>query len=80
MKHQAFKVEPTKAIVKADKALTMFMINTLTENARKYTPEGGTIQVSAKTEDDYVEISVSDTGRGISQEDVARILDRKSVV
>jgi Osmosensitive K+ channel histidine kinase len=77
MKHQVFKVEPTKAIVKADKALTMFMINTLTENARKYTPEGGTIQVSAKTEDDYVEISVSDTGRGISQEDVARILGEK---
>jgi K+-sensing histidine kinase KdpD/preprotein translocase subunit YajC len=77
MKQQTFNVEPTNATVKADKALTLFMINTLTENARKYTPKGGTINVSAKAEEDYVEISVQDTGRGISAEDVARILGEK---
>lgn len=77
MKHQSYIVEPTNAIVKADKALTLFMINTLTENARKYTPEGGSISVKAECKEDYVEISVSDTGRGISTEDVARILGEK---
>lgn len=77
MKQQTFRIEPTNLTVKADKALTLFMINTLTENARKYTPQGGTIQVEAKAEDNYVEISVSDTGRGISPEDVARILGEK---
>ena len=35
-------------MVKADRALTLFMINTLAENARKYTPEGGTIKVYAR--------------------------------
>ena len=40
MKKQRLEIEPTKALVKADKALTLFMINTLAENARKYTPEG----------------------------------------
>jgi len=77
MKQQEFNVESTNATVKADKALTLFMINTLTENARKYTPKGGTINVSAKAEEDYVEISVQDTGLGISAEDVARILGDK---
>lgn len=77
MKHQTLNVEPIDAIVKADKALTLFMINTLTENARKYTPEGGTISLFARNEDDYVEISVEDTGRGLSEEDVTRILGEK---
>ncbi|WP_321517277.1 DUF5113 domain-containing protein [uncultured Bacteroides sp.] len=77
MKQQTFNVEPTNVTVKADKALTMFMINTLTENARKYTPKGGTVSVYAKAEESYVEISVLDTGRGISPEDVARILGEK---
>ncbi len=54
------------------------MINTLAENARKYTPEGGTIKVYARTtEDSYVEISVEDNGRGISAEDVAQIIGEK---
>ncbi len=37
MKRQSLEVQPTDIRVKADKALTLFMINTLAENARKYT-------------------------------------------
>ena len=78
MKNQKLEIEPTTAMVKADRALTLFMINTLAENARKYTPEGGTIKVYARTtEDAYVEISVEDNGRGISEEDVAHIIGEK---
>ena len=78
MKNQKLEIEPTTVMVKADRALTLFMINTLAENARKYTPEGGTIKVYARiTEDAYVEISVEDNGRGISEEDVAHIIGEK---
>ncbi len=78
MKNQKLEIEPTTVMVKADRALTLFMINTLAENARKYTPEGGTIKVYARTtEDAYVEISVKDNGRGISEEDVAHIIGEK---
>ena len=78
MKNQKLEIEPTTAMVKADRALTLFMINTLAENARKYTPEGGTIKVYARTtEDAYVEISVEDNGRGISEEDVVYIIGEK---
>ena len=77
MKAQTLEIEPTHAMVKADRALTLFMINTLAENARKYTPEGGVIKVYARTTDSYVEISVEDNGRGISAEDVAQIIGEK---
>ena len=77
MKEQTLEIKPTHAMVKADRALTLFMINTLAENARKYTPEGGVIKVYARTTDSYVEISVEDNGRGISAEDVAQIIGEK---
>lgn len=77
MKKQKFEIEPTEVLVKADKALTLFMINTLAENARKYTPEGGTVKISARTTEAYVEISVEDNGMGLSDEDVACIVGEK---
>ncbi|MCD8302264.1 MAG: DUF5112 domain-containing protein [Prevotellaceae bacterium] len=66
-------VEHTEEKVKADEALTLFMINTLADNARKFTPSGGTVTLKTLAKDDYVEIQVSDTGRGLSPEEVERI-------
>lgn len=77
MKQLQLNVVETDAWVKADKALTLFMINTLAENARKYTPQGGIVSIEAIQENDYVEVSVSDTGYGLSPEDVARITGEK---
>lgn len=77
MKKQKLEIEPTQAIVKADKALTLFMINTLAENARKYTSEGGIIKVYVRTTDEYAEISVEDNGRGLSAKDVTKIMGEK---
>lgn len=77
MKHLSLEVQPTDACVKADKALTLFMINTLAENARKYTPQGGRVRIYAHAVEDYVEISVEDNGYGLSAEDVARIVGEK---
>ena len=77
LKQQQFEVVPTDCRVKADKALTLFMINTLAENARKYTQPGGRVQIDARRVDDYVEISVTDNGRGLSAEDVALLRGEK---
>lgn len=70
-------IDPSDCIVKADKVLTLFMLNTLADNARKFTQKGGTIHISAKELNDYVEISVKDTGCGISQEVLSNIFDKK---
>lgn len=79
MKNVTLEVAPTDAVVKADRVLTLFMINTLADNARKFTPSGGKVSVRADVADDYVEISVSDTGIGISEDDVKRINTEKVI-
>jgi len=72
-------VEPTTLSVKADRVLTLFMLNTLTDNARKFTPNGGKVEIAATETDDYVELSVSDTGIGMNEEELTHVFDRKSV-
>lgn len=71
------RVRDTGAVVKADRVLTLFMINTLADNARKFTPRGGTVTVSAEQSSEYVEIAVEDTGCGMSDDERARIFDHK---
>ncbi|MBX3003680.1 MAG: PAS domain-containing protein [Anaerolineales bacterium] len=48
----------------------------LIHNATKFTPAGGSIQVSAAAKDGLVEFSVQDSGVGIESEDQARIFER----
>ena len=79
MKGITLDVQPTEAQVKADRVLTLFMLNTLADNARKFTPEKGRVEVSASESDNYVEISVSDTGKGMSDEQLARLFDAKPI-
>lgn len=69
-------VNDTDAVVKADKVLTLFMINTLADNARKNTPAGGKVEIRAKKCGENVEISVSDTGKGMTPEEVATLFTR----
>ncbi len=71
------EVEPTDSNVKADRALTIFMVNTLLDNAMKYTPAGGTVRLTASTSDYAVEIAVSDSGRGLSADDIQLICGEK---
>lgn len=72
-------MEPTEAVVKADRVLTLFMINTLADNARKFTSQGGEVTVSASEQDDYVELSVRDTGCGMAPEQLAHVFDHKVI-
>ena len=77
LKGLGLDVERTDATVRADRVLTLFMLNTLAENARKFTPSGGKVRIEAVEENDWVEISVQDSGIGLSAEDVRRINEEK---
>ncbi len=77
MKGVELNIEPTDAVVKADKVLTLFMLNTLADNARKFTEKGGRVDVSAQVCSDHVEISVQDTGMGMTNEQLDHLFDHK---
>ena len=68
-------VAESTAVVKADRVLTLFMINTLADNARKFTPANGKVSIFADEHDDYVEISVKDTGEGMNKETLEKVMN-----
>ena len=70
---------PTSDMVKADKALTLFMINTIADNARKFTQEGGKVTVCSSSTDKYVEISITDDGKGMDANEVAKLFSRNII-
>src|SRR5262249_38635397 len=57
-----------------ERKIKQILLNLLS-NAVKFTPEGGRIGINARQADGSVEISVSDTGIGISPEDQANIFE-----
>ena len=65
-----------KAMVEADLALMHRAIQNLVDNALKYTPEEGEVEVSAVSQNNHVEVRVSNSGEGIPEEQLKHIFDR----
>ena len=65
-----------RILVTADPELLTLVWNNLLSNAVKFTPEGGSITVSVKPEDENAVVSVQDTGCGISPETAKHIFDK----
>lgn len=63
-------------IINVDADMIERSIANLVDNAIKYTPNGGQIEVSATREGQRVVISVTDTGYGISEENLRNLFQR----
>lgn len=62
--------------VLADKDAIQRVVINLLHNAVKFTPEGGNISVTVSEAKGKAEISVSDSGEGIPEEDLPYVFDR----
>ena len=60
----------------ADRDKLRQIVTDLVENAIKYSPDGGTIEVSVRRRDDTVEISVDDEGIGVPDSERDRIFQK----
>ncbi len=72
------KIKKTAAF--ADPDMVRTVIRNLVANSLKFTPPGGSVEVTSKIQGDMVQITVSDTGVGISDEQIEKIfsLDKKT--
>lgn len=68
-------IEPDSFEIYADRLKVKQIMYNLLSNAIKFTPEKGKVCIKSKIIDDILQISVSDTGIGISKEDYDTIFD-----
>lgn len=64
------------AWIDADPVRMRQALGNLVSNAIRHTPDGGSITLSARAEEDQVVLEVADTGSGIAAEDLPSVFDR----
>jgi signal transduction histidine kinase len=69
-------LDPKARRVLGDRNRLQQVILNLLSNAIKFTPKGGRIQIQLTRIDEYVQVTVSDTGQGISAEFLPYVFDR----
>jgi two-component system phosphate regulon sensor histidine kinase PhoR len=69
-------VSPNAAMLTTDAAKLHDIARNLVENAVNYTPEGGAIDVHADVIEGQFRLTVSDTGHGISPDELGRVFER----
>jgi cell cycle sensor histidine kinase DivJ len=69
----ALNVAPGARLVYADRRAVKQILVNLLSNGVKYTPPGGEVRVAAQVANGGIEITVTDTGTGISQADLERL-------
>jgi len=71
-----FEGPPDPAMLEADKGRINQVLDNLIGNALKFSPDGGTIEVSLETSPERLHVVVSDEGIGVPADKVGRIFDR----
>lgn len=75
-------IAETECVIKADRILTIFIINTIVDNAKKHIPQGGKVSLfTQQNQEDtnYVDIIVEDNGTGMEEEKLLHLFDDKQI-
>lgn len=78
-RHQKLEIHPFQGwneMIFADNERLYQAFRNLVSNAVKYTPDGGRVAIDGRQLPGFIEVTVSDTGIGISPDDQARIFDK----
>ena len=62
-----------QSFIWGDDTMLQSLVQNLISNAIKFTPNGGSIEISEKQFDSYIEYTVSDTGVGIKESDIDKV-------
>jgi PAS domain S-box-containing protein len=69
-------LDPRLPIVTGDRDRLVQVVSNLVNNAVKYSPEGGTVTLSSRSEGGYALITVADTGLGIPPDEIGHVFER----
>ena len=70
------EISETLPVIKIDRERILQVVRNLIGNAVKFTPEGGQVRVTARLVNRELEVSVSDTGPGITRENLTTIFEK----
>lgn len=71
-------LSPEPIVAEVDRDRMLQVLSNLIGNALKFTPDGGSITLSAKKQESHIEVSVTDNGPGIAEQDTRQIFQRFS--
>ena len=69
------EIEP-QLLVQGQATLLQRLLRNLLDNAQRYTPAGGTVSVQARRRGALITISITDTGMGLSPDQLPRVFER----
>src|SRR5207247_9951242 len=70
------KLEPRVDVIRGDPERLQQVVWNLLSNAIKFTPEGGRVDVTLQRVDAHLELTVSDTGRGVAPGCLPHLFER----
>jgi two-component system phosphate regulon sensor histidine kinase PhoR len=65
-----------ETLIMADEEAIQQILDNLIDNAIKYTPDGGSVNVACRLDGERLSVAVADTGIGIPREDLPRVFER----
>ena len=71
-----FQLPPKLPVMHGDRDKITLALHNLIGNALKYTPEGGQVTVSASVDQSQIAFDVTDTGIGVSSEEIEKIFEK----
>ncbi len=71
-----FNLPPKLPVIQADREKIGLALHNLVNNALKYTPAGGRVEVQVGVKDGRITVEVVDSGIGIAETDLAQIFER----